>query len=245
MGSTLSAFRIALLSRLNVGHTTPICPVILPPDRIQVTIEPQWWSFTSYKDYFYSWVSFQTTKTKRPIWMKLKYYRSTFFFFFFFPLMYQAHMLTLNTVLLATTCLHFVSQQKHIKLKLLMNVTASLVHKRKVNMLHSLCTCIWMLMFITIALCPVSPICVSLLRMVYKWQSSYAYCISFVCFTRSDGLFKQNGEETATLVIWNLQWLVLITVILFVEGSRIYTGFKTNSDIPCFSYRHCDGWFLQ
>lgn len=117
--------------------------------------------------------------------------------------------------------------------------------KNNVNIFHSLCTCIWMLTFITIALCPVSPICVSLLRMVYKWQSSYAYCISFVCFTRSDGLFKQNGEETATLVIWNLQWLVLITVILFVEGSCIYTGFKTNSDIPCFSYGHCDGWVQQ
>lgn len=44
--------------------------------------------------------------------------------------MYQARMLTLNILLLPTPCLHFVSQQRHIKLKLLTNVTASFVHKK-------------------------------------------------------------------------------------------------------------------
>lgn len=155
--------------------------------------------------------------------------------------MYQAHCLKLNIILVYTL---FVSLYRHMNLKLLMNVTALLVHKEEWEYVPFAFYSLWMVMFITIALCPVSPICVSLLRMLYKWQSSYAYCISFVCFTRSDGLFKQNGEETATLVIWNLQWLVLITVILFVEGSRIYTGFKTNSDIPCCSYGQCDGWLL-
>lgn len=175
--------------------------------------------------------------------MKSKYYKSIFSFFYVSST--HAHTKHRSS---SHICTHFVSQQRHIKLKTSYKYycfTRAHTHK-KVYMFHSLCTCIWMLTFITIALCLVSPICVSLLRMVYKWQSSYAYCISFVCFTRSDGLFKQNGEETAaTLVIWNLQWLVLITVILFVEGSCIYTGFKTNSDVLCFSYGHCDGWLLQ
>jgi F0F1-type ATP synthase membrane subunit a len=56
--------------------------------------------------------------------MKLKYYKTYLFFF------YQAHMLTLNTILLPTLCLHVVSLQRHI-LKLLMNVTDSQVHTKK------------------------------------------------------------------------------------------------------------------
>jgi len=44
---------------------------------------------------------------------------------------YQAYTLTLNTILLPTLCLHVVSLQRHLKRKLLMNVTDSLVHEKK------------------------------------------------------------------------------------------------------------------
>lgn len=102
-----------------------------------------------------------------------------------------------------TMCTFYLLPSRGIwNLKLLLMLLLYSRTKNNENMLHSLCTCIWMVMFITMALWPVSPICVSLLRMLYKWQSSYAYCISFVCFTRSNGLFKQNGEATAALRSW-------------------------------------------
>jgi hypothetical protein len=118
----------------------------------------------------------------------------------------------------------------------------SLFHLCTMNNYTFRSLCIWMAMFMTMALCPVSPICVSLLCMLYKWQSSYAYCISFVCFYKDRWTVQtEGGGDTAALVIWNLQWPVLITVILFVEGSRIYTGFKINLDILCFSNGYFDG----
>jgi hypothetical protein len=102
--------------------------------------------------------------------------------------------------------------------------------------------CVWMATFMTMALCPVCPICVSLLCMLYKWQSSYTYCISFVCFYKTRWTVQtEGGGDTAALVIWNLQWPVLITAILFVEGSRIYTGFNINLNILCFSNEYCVG----
>jgi hypothetical protein len=43
----------------------------------------------------------------------------------------QAHLLKLNIVLLATLCVHFVSLQRHMKLKLFMNLTALFMHKEQ------------------------------------------------------------------------------------------------------------------
>lgn len=143
----------------------------------------------------------------------------------------------LNIILLAIgrICLHFisVSMQGTIKHKLFINVFYSCTKNANTfcSILNFSLLCIWIAMFMTMALCSVGPICVSLLRMVYKWQSSYAYCISFVCFYKTRWTVQtEGGGDTAALVIWNLQWPVLIKIILFVEGSRIYTGFKTNLD---------------
>jgi hypothetical protein len=111
--------------RLNVCHTTPICPVISPRTGSELPSNHHDSLLLVPHIRLFLLGEFPSKQRKQNDRFKWNQNIIKVYFLFF---MYQAHMLTLNTVPLPTFVHTLFPSRGTLNLKLLINITASLVH---------------------------------------------------------------------------------------------------------------------